>query len=79
MFLPRKVRANPRKTHGPSPIFQPNCKAAKKSMGIPRRAIIKSETLGKKKRYRKHSEIDQRAIREHMESNPRAIQKQSEY
>ena len=52
-FLPRKVRANPRKTHGPSPIFQPNWKEAKKSMGIPRRAIIKSETLGKEKGYKK--------------------------
>ena len=41
----RKVRTNPVKTHKPSPIFQPKCRAAVKSMGIPKTAISKSEKL----------------------------------
>ena len=43
--LPRNVRTNPVKTHRPSPIFQPKCRAAVKSMGMPKTAISKSEKL----------------------------------
>ena len=44
-LLPRNVRTNPVKTHKPSPIFQPKCRAAVKSMGMPKTAISKSEKL----------------------------------
>ena len=43
--LPRNVRTNPVKTQASSPIFHPNCRAAVKSMGMPRTEISKSETL----------------------------------